>query len=97
MNRSEVLALALSLHRPDEREKEGMVYQVWEDGEITLQKGGRLFGLRTVHCIKFGSIKKQLNIADFPGQAHGHGYVFVDSHENAEKLSAAIINMEEED
>jgi len=95
MNRSEVLTLALSLHRPDEREKEGMVYQVWEDGEITLQKGGRLFGLRTVHCIKFGG-DRQLNIADLPGQGYNHGYVFVDSHENAEKLSAAIINMEEE-
>lgn len=32
--------------------KDDMVYQVWNDGEITLQKGGDLLWSRTVHMVK---------------------------------------------
>jgi hypothetical protein len=39
-------------HNPELAAKDGMVYQVWNDGEITLQKGGDLLWARTVHQIK---------------------------------------------
>jgi hypothetical protein len=29
----------------------GSVYQIWSDGEITLQKSGELLWQRTLHCI----------------------------------------------
>ena len=35
-------------------EQDGMVYQVWQDGEITLQKSGRLLNTRTLHTAEFG-------------------------------------------
>ena len=37
-------------HNPDAW-KNTMVWSVWEDGEITLEKGGELFGQRTLHCM----------------------------------------------
>lgn len=40
-----------SLHKPELRNEPGMVYEIWEDGEITLQKSGDLYGQRTLHMI----------------------------------------------
>jgi hypothetical protein len=36
------------LHSP-EAVNQPMVYEVWEDGEVTLTKGGELYGQRTLH------------------------------------------------
>lgn len=30
-----------------------MVYEVWEDGEVTLTKGGDLYGRRNLHTIEY--------------------------------------------
>lgn len=42
--------LIKALHQPDGW-KSPMVYSVWEDGEITLEKGGEIFGKRNLHQI----------------------------------------------
>jgi len=49
-----VQAEIIRVHDP-EQAKHGMVYQVWEDGEITLQKAGPLLWRRTLHSIYPGT------------------------------------------
>lgn len=44
---------------PEMAYQTGMVYQVWEDGEITLQKSGDLLWERSLHCI-------DLALEDYP-------------------------------
>lgn len=53
-----------------------MVYQVWDDGEITLQKGGTLLWNRTLHSMK-QAIGKIENYIDWPNTHGTHGYAFV--------------------
>jgi hypothetical protein len=50
MTKNEIIQALAKLHTPEAREQH-MVYQVWEDGEVTLQKGGELFGLRHLHMV----------------------------------------------
>lgn len=50
------------LDKPELRTRPGHVYEVWNDGEITLQKSGELYGLRTLH---------QLQKPAIPGDALG--------------------------
>jgi hypothetical protein len=48
----ETLAAFLALHEPDAQGVEGsMVYEIWEDGEVTLQKCGSLYGRRSMHTM----------------------------------------------
>ena len=42
-------AKAAELDKPNEYKKPGMVYQVWQDGEITSQKCGELWKQRNLH------------------------------------------------
>ena len=37
-----------------------MLYTVYDDGEVTLQKAGYLWGCRTEHVIEFGTPSKKL-------------------------------------
>lgn len=48
-----LIAEFLALHRP-ERQADHMVYEVWQDGEITLTKGADLWRQRSLHCIRLG-------------------------------------------
>lgn len=47
----ELQAELFSFSNNELTKQEGMVYQIWHDGEITLQKSGSLYGQRNVHCI----------------------------------------------
>jgi len=38
-------------------ENVGMVQEIWEDGEITLTKGGGLFRQRSLHCMAMPVLK----------------------------------------
>jgi len=73
---------------PEMAEQTGSVYQVWDDGEITLQKSGELLWQRTLHCIKWG-----LDYTDkeckWPSSYNGHGYIFTD-REGAEAIGEAL-------
>lgn len=65
-------------HKPELAEKVGMVYQVWEDGEVTLQKCGPLLWQRNLHIIDIGNKSKAVDPTLFPCQYNGHGYIFTD-------------------
>lgn len=57
-----------SLSKPELKNLPGMVYEIWEDGEITLTKSGELYGQRTLHCIVPGI--KGVNVP-LPESRHG--------------------------
>jgi hypothetical protein len=85
MERQEMIAC----NKPELAEQTGMVYQVWEDGEITLQKSGSLLWQRSLHCIKYGTPDKKVELL-YPDK-HGHSYLFV-TEQDANRISAAIFN-----
>ena len=71
----------LALHHPElianpEGGDAGMVCQVWEDGEVTLTKGGSLWGQRNVHMIEFG-MSSSLPLEIMPVVTGKHGYLVV--------------------
>lgn len=73
-------------HIPDLHKKVGMVCQLWEDGEITLQKAGDLYGQRNLHMIVPGKIVS-IKGSEMPVPAHdGHGFAFIESTEKAAEL-----------
>jgi hypothetical protein len=46
----EQIAAFVALHDTT-AQAEQMVYEVWEDGEVTLTKGGDLYGRRSLHTV----------------------------------------------
>lgn len=71
----------LEIHsKPELAEQDGMVYQVWEDGEITLQKSGKLLWKRTIHIIVDGIPSKKLDPNLFLNYSNDHGYIFTDKN-----------------
>lgn len=83
-------------HKPELATLKGMVYQVWEDGEVTLQKSGPLLWQRNLHCIQMGDTERMIDPEAFPlhlcspGTKYRHGYIFTDK-EGAEVVRAAIL------
>lgn len=85
------VAAFVAMHNPEARHNP-MVYSVWEDGEITLEKGGELFGLRTLHCTTPGSQTYRSNPdaptlpieqLPMPNHAGTHGRILVDTYEQS--------------
>jgi len=66
----------------------GMVYQIWDDGEITLQKCGDLLWQRTLHCMR-PQLCKTFTELNFPNKSGSHSYAFV-SREDAESIRTAM-------
>jgi hypothetical protein len=95
MNREEATIALLALHKP-EAHKNQMVYSVWEDGEVTVEKGGELFGQRKLHTVRFGG-QKSVDYARLPYQntLDGHGRIFVDNDIEAAAASLIIREMEQ--
>jgi hypothetical protein len=89
MNDDQKKEFLLSHHKP-ELVAYVMVYEVWEDGEITLTKGGELYRQRTLHCIEPGNPNKAWPIELFPVNNGSHGYVITDLN-GAEAVRAAIL------
>jgi len=69
--------LITSCNNDELAKQSGMVYQVWEDGEITLQKSGDLLWRRTLHSIHYGMSDKAIPIEDFPHKSGSHGFAYV--------------------
>ena len=67
----------LTYHKPELAQQEGSVWQIWEDGEITLQKSGELLWQRTLHSIKAGIFILPKEI--MPVVEKKHGYAFIES------------------
>lgn len=76
----------LALHTGDT--STDMVYEVWNDGEVTLTKGDDLYGQRNLHCIKPGFAKA------LPVEAlhkrYSHSRIIVKNYEDAEKARELI-------
>ena len=86
-------AAVLALHVPEQKKVDGMLYSVWEDGEITLEKDGNLFGQRRVHRILSGDkgadLKVTLPVVNRDGS---HSRIFVRTMEEALQASALLGN-----
>lgn len=88
----EGVKLAIAEHNNPELAKEpGMVYQVWEDGEITLQKSGELLGQRSLHCITPG-VGFEVPLDLFPNMARSHANIYTTS-EGAEAVRLEILKV----
>ena len=69
--------LILKHSHPELAKVEGHVYQVWEDGEITLQKSGSLLHQRTLIMIHPGT-SIYLPSEYFPNNDSRHGNIYTD-------------------
>jgi len=67
-------------HNPD-LASNNMVYQIWEDGEVTLQKAGNLLWTRGLHIIYPAINGLNINYTKMPIKYHYHGYAFVSEHD----------------
>lgn len=78
MSMVDTLNGVIAEHHDEKHANDGMVYQVWEDGEVTLQKGGELLWQRNLHVIYFGDTAKAIHPDRFPCKTQGgkHGYIF---------------------
>ena len=63
-------------NHPELAEEQGMVRQVWGDGEVTLQKSGELLGQRSLHQVAppITPEKYAMTLPDGE-QENEHGYV----------------------
>jgi hypothetical protein len=82
----------LAMHKP-EALAAGMVYEVWSDGEITLTKGGGLYGARTLHCVESGRGEARFPAEAFPKNVwnNAFGRIAVGSNDEAQAARALIL------
>ena len=89
MNRDSIIARLVELN--DESAKaHDHVCQVYEDGELTMQKGGALLGQRNLHCINEG-VPARLPPKWFPNVTSDHGFIWV-SYANKDSALAFILD-----
>lgn len=88
MNIQELIAMH---NHPELAEKEGMVYEVWEDGEVTLTKSGPLLRQRGLHCIQPGRTEEAIPLEWLEPRWGGHAAIFTD-RKGAEAIHEAILN-----
>jgi len=87
MTTKEIQAKVMEYSEPELAQQTGSVYQLWSDGEITLQKSGSLLGLRFLHQI-MPSIGSGINLVDFfPEKSHAgkYGFAYM-TREHAEEI-----------
>ena len=80
MTRLERMQAFIANHHKPDGWKANMVYSLWEDGEITLEKGGELFGWRTLHSLVPGTLPEPWPVELFPvkNSAGTHGRIYFD-------------------
>lgn len=83
-----LLELIHASHDVELSKQQGMVFQVWHDGEITLQKSGELLWQRNLHCMESG-FYHGIKAEQMPMQCGHNGYAFV-TRDNAYKIRAAM-------
>jgi hypothetical protein len=85
------LEKVLTIHNPAAQD-DHMVYEVWNDGEVTLTKGAELYGQRGLHCIEPGS-ETSWDAKLFPlVSANGFGRIQVLTRDDADYAREIIIN-----
>ncbi len=92
---TDLATLITSHNHPELAEIDGdMVYQVWEDGEITLTKAGRLLGQRGLHMIEGGRVDKAVDPNLFPNVTkQNHGFIYTDD-KGSQAVRQAILQQE---
>jgi hypothetical protein len=88
-NYEDFAELARSLHRPELAKQKGQVYQIWEDGEITVQKSGDHLWQNAMQQIVEGLPGLSLPM---PITLHAHRYAFV-SATDAVELGRAVVRI----
>lgn len=79
-----------ALNNDDAPKQEGMVYQVWEDGEITLQKSGSLLWRRSLHCIVPGTESCSLGAHALVNKEPAHSFIWAKDEADAYAASRLI-------
>lgn len=93
MNYADILRAVLSLHNPHNC-NDPMVYQVWEDGEITLTKGGDIFGQRNLHMQQYGHPHISLEFHALPYKTEKHSSILCASYDDAIMARNLIFSLE---
>lgn len=91
MNLQETIAAVIELHNL-EALKMPMVFEVWEDGEVTITKGGDLYNQRNLHLCYFGNSSKALPFDSLPLKNKMHSRIACLTDEDAFKAHTLIIN-----
>lgn len=89
MELQEVIDAVNALNDPSAKNQD-MVYQVWEDGEITLQKGGDLLWQRTLHCIASGT--RPLPVDALVNKYGSHSFIWCTNEVTAKQARALIFD-----
>lgn len=85
------LAIAAA-HMPNAHERENShVFSVWEDGELTMEKCGSLFGQRNCHTQDYGDASKAWDKNLFPMQNSTHGRCNFDNYDSAVAFRKVIL------
>jgi hypothetical protein len=79
----------------DDSRNAGMIYTVFNDGEVCCQKAGSLLWQRSLHCFRNGGEK--VSEDGFPGRMNGFAYVHVAKREDAYAISNLILGRPEGD
>lgn len=93
MTEPEVIAAVCGLHSPS-AVGNAMVYEVWEDGEITLTKGGDLYGQRKLHLDVNGDKGLALPWDSLPIKGSKHSRIWADTREDALRAHRLIMGAE---
>jgi hypothetical protein len=86
----EIIRMVCELHSP-EAVRQLMVYEVWEDGEVTLTKGGELYGRRGLHVDSYGDGGLALPFDSLPIKNSQHSRIWAASREDAYRARALIL------
>jgi hypothetical protein len=74
----------LALHRPEAKDLP-MVYEVWQDGEVTITKGGGLFGARNLHLVSPGLGRDIVDPLALPNRHGVNGSIMVNDRASAKE------------
>lgn len=87
----EFIGAVIAMHQP-EAQNAPMVYSVWEDGEITSEKGADLFGMRNMHLVAYGDPDMAFPSDSLPIRNSYHSRILVGTREQANIARALIIS-----
>ena len=91
MTREEKMAAWIAKHHDSDGWKAQMVYSIWEDGEVTLEKGGELFGWRNLHCLKSATITPwPVKLFPIQNRAETHGRIYLAADTRYESVLAEM-------
>ncbi len=79
MTLNEILARHVDPRKPEHM----MIYEVWQDGEVTLTKAGDIFRCRNMHCCEPATGDDVIDVNLMPERLGKNGSICVLTHEDA--------------